>query len=217
VRVDANMFRRDVNNYADDAQLLSTGISFPVAFKTAILYGADGKIEVPHWGPASGFVSYSYIVGNAFYPVTGGLFLGDDAASAVTQLTGHFPDSQDQRNTVRARARYQITPRLWMALGADYNTGLPFAPDLTPQQYATEYGQVVINHLNFNRQRISPYFTQNLSLGADLYQREKRTVRFQGDIANVGNTLELIDFGGLFSGNAIGPGRQYTFRMVATF
>ncbi|MGB8536122.1 MAG: TonB-dependent receptor plug domain-containing protein [Acidobacteriaceae bacterium] len=217
VRVDANMFRRDVNNYADDSQLLSTGISFPISFRTAILYGAEGKIEVPHWGPFSGFASYSYIVGNAFFPVTGGLFLGDDAASAVTQLTGHFPDSQDQRNTVRARARYQIAPRLWMALGADYNTGLPFEPDLTPQQYATEYGQVVINHLNFNRQRVNPYFTQNLSVGADIFKREKCTLRFQGDIANVSNTLELIDFGGLFSGNAIGPGRQYTFRTVATF
>jgi hypothetical protein len=104
-----------------------------------------------------------------------------------------------------------------MALGADYNSGLPFQPDLTPQQYATEYGPVVINHLNFNRQRINPYFTQSLSLGADLYKREKLVVRFQGDIANVSNTLEVIDFGGLFSGNAIGPGRQYTFRMTTTF
>ena len=47
----------------------------------------------------SGFLSYSYEVGNAWFPVTGGLFLGDDAAAAATQLSGHFPDSQDQRNT----------------------------------------------------------------------------------------------------------------------
>jgi hypothetical protein len=104
-----------------------------------------------------------------------------------------------------------------MALGADYNTGLPFEADLTAQQYATEYGQVVINHLNFNRQRISPYFTQNISVGADVFKREKYALRFQGDIANVSNTLEVIDFGGLFSGNAIGPGRQYTFRLATTF
>ena len=97
LRVDANMFRRDVNNYADDSQLLSTGISFPIAFRKAIIYGAEGKLEIPHWGPFSGFASYSYIVGNAWNPVTGGLFLGDDAASALTQTTGHFPDSQDQR------------------------------------------------------------------------------------------------------------------------
>jgi hypothetical protein len=217
LRVDTNMFRRDVNNYADDSQLLSTGISFPIAFRKAVLYGAEGKIEVPHWGPFSGFVSYSYIVGNAFNPVTGGLFLGDDASAALTQTTGHSPDSQDQRQTIRTRGRYQIAPRLWIALGADYNTGLPFEPDLTAQQYATEYGQVVINHLNFDRQRISPYFTQNVSVGADVYQHEKLAMRFQGDVANVGNTLEVIDFGGLFSGNAIGPGRQYTFRLVTSF
>jgi hypothetical protein len=217
VRVDANMFRRDVNNYADDSQLLSTGISFPIAFRYAILYGAEGKIETPNWGRFSGFASYSYIVGNAWNPVTGGLFLGDDATDAVTQTTGYSPDSQDQRNTVRARVHYQATPRLWFAVGADYNTGLPFEADLTPQQYATEYGQTVINHLNFDRGRISPYFTQNLTVGADLLKREKFTTRFQGDIANIGNTLELIDFGGLFSGNAIGPGRQYTFRILTTF
>jgi outer membrane receptor for Fe3+-dicitrate len=214
LRLDANVFRRDVNNYADDSQILSTGISFPVAFDHAILYGAEGKLEVLHWGRWSGFASYSYIVGNAWFPVTGGLFLGDDA---INPTTGHFPDSQDQRNTVRARIRYQVVPRLWVAVGADYNTGLPFQPDLTPQQYATEYGQVVINHLNFNRDRILPYFTQNASVGVDLYQHEKRSVRFQADVANIGNTLEVIDFGGLFSGNAIGPARQYTFRLVTNF
>ena len=81
VRVDANMFRRDLNNYADDSQLLSTGISFPISFRKAIIYGAEGKLETPNWGRFSGFASYSYIVGNAWYPVTGGLFLGDDASA----------------------------------------------------------------------------------------------------------------------------------------
>jgi Carboxypeptidase regulatory-like domain len=214
LRLDANMFRRQVNNFADDSQILSTGISFPIAFDHAILYGGEAKLEVLRWGRFSGFASYSYIVGNAWFPVTGGLFLGDDA---INPTTGHFPDSQDQRNTVRSRVRYQVAPRFWIAVGADYNSGLPFQPDLTPQQYATEYGQVVINHLNFNLGRINPYFTQNASVGADLYQREKRSIRFQGDVANLGNTLEVIDFGGLFSGNALGPGRQYTARLVTTF
>jgi hypothetical protein len=214
LRLDANMFRRQVNNYADDSQILSTGISFPIAFDHAILYGAEAKLQLVQWKGFSGFASYSYIVGNAWFPVTGGLFLGDDA---INPTTGHFPDSQDQRNTVRARFRYQVVPRLWVALGCDYNTGLPFQPDLTPQQYAAEYGQVVVNHLNFNRDRISPYFTQNASVGVDLYQREKRSVRFQADAQNLSNTLELIDFGGLFSGNAIGPARQYSFRLVTSF
>jgi hypothetical protein len=214
LRLDTNMFRRDVNNYADDNQVLSTGISFPIAFSKAILYGAEAKLEVLQWGRFSGFASYSYIVGNAWFPVTGGLFLGDNA---INPTSGHFPDSQDQRNTVRGRVRYQLAPRMWIAVGADYNTGLPFQPDLTPRQYATEYGQAVINHLNFNRDRISPYFTENASVGAVLYQHEKRSLRLQADAQNLSNKLELIDFGGLFSGNALGPSRQYTFRLVTTF
>ena len=217
LRLDTNMFRRDVNNYADDSQILSTGISFPIAFDKGILYGAEAKLEVLRWGRFSGFASYSYIVGNVWNPVTGGLFLGDDATGATSDLTGHFPDSQDQRNTVRARVRYQVAPRLWFAVGADFNSGLPFEADLTPQQYATEYGQVVVSHLNFNLGRINPYLTENVSVGADLYQHEKRSVRLLADVQNLSNKLEVIDFGGLFSGNALGPSRQYTFRLVTTF
>jgi hypothetical protein len=217
LRLDTNMFRRDVNNYADDSQVLSTGISFPIAFRRAIIYGAEAKLEVQRWGRFSGFASYSYIVGNVWNPITGGLFLGDDATGATSDLSGHFPDSQDQRNTVRARVRFQVAPRLWIAVGADYNSGLPFEADLSPQQYAAEYGQAVINHLNFNLGRINPYFTQNASVGIDLYQHEKRSVRLQADGENLSNTLEVIDFGGLFSGNALGPSRQYTFRLVTTF
>ena len=90
LRMDANMFRRQVSNYADDSQILSTGISFPIAFDHAILYGADAKLQLLEWKGFSGFASYSYIVGNAWFPVTGGLFLGDDA---INPTTGHFPDS----------------------------------------------------------------------------------------------------------------------------
>jgi hypothetical protein len=216
LRLDANMFRRDVNNYADDDAILNSSIGFPIAFKSAVLYGAEGKLEVLHWGRFSGFASYSYIVGNCWLPVSGGLLLG--SVNSVGQpLTGHIPDSQDQRQTIRTRVRYQVAPRLWFAVGADYNSGLPFEADLTPQQYADEYGQVMVNHLNFNLGRISPYFTQNASVGIDLYQQEKKSLRFQADATNLGNTLEEIDFGGLFSGNALGPARQFTLRLVSTF
>jgi hypothetical protein len=225
LRLDANTFRRQMSNYSDDDAILNSTIGFPIAFRKAVLYGAEAKLEVLHWGRFSGFGSYSWIVGNCWLPVVGGLLLGSVNGVAVgpngnlvnTQLTGHIPDSQDQRQTIRGRMRYQVAPRLWIAAGADYNSGLPFEPDLSPQQYALQYGQVMVNHLNFNRDRILPYFTQNASVGVDLYKHEKRSVRFQGDVANLGNRLELIDFGGLFSGNAIGPARQYTFRLGTTF
>jgi len=216
-RFDANYFRRYVNNYADDDQILSTAVSFPIAFRKAILYGAEGKLELPHWRRFSGFVSYSYIVGNAWFPVTGGLFLGDDAVNATTQLTGHFPDSQDQRNTARMRIRYQLTSRLWIAGGPEYGSGLPFDFEGTYQQALAEYGPAVVNRININSGRIKPTLAVDAAAGADLYKKENRSLRLQADGENLNNRLNVIDFGGLFSGNAIGPPRSYSLRLAATF
>ncbi len=217
LRVDANMFRRDSSNYANDDQILNTGVSFPIAFRKAVIYGAEGKLEVPDWRGFSGFLSYSYQVGNAWFPVTGGLFLGQDAVDATTQLTGHFPDSQDQRNTVRGRGRYQLTPRLWLAAGAQYNSGLPFDFNGNEQQALAEYGPQVTARINFNRGRIYPAFKANASAGADLYKSDQLDIELQADGENLNDVLDVIDFGGLFSGNAVGPPRSFMLRLTTTF
>jgi hypothetical protein len=216
-RLDANYFRRYVNNFADDDQILNTAVSFPIAFRKAIIYGAEGKLELPRWNRFSGFVSYSYAVGNVWLPVTGGLFVGSDAVNSSTQLTGHFPDSQDQRNTIRARIRYQLISRVWLAAGAEYGSGLPFAFTGTYNQAVTEYGLQVANRINFADGRIKPTLSVDVSAGLELYKKEKHSLRLQGDVADLNNRLNVIDFGGLFSGNAIGPPRSYSVRLAATF
>ena len=216
-KLDINYFRRDVDNYADDDQIDNTSISFPIAFRKAIIYGAEGKLDLPDWRKFSGFVSYSYEVGNAWNPVTGGLFLGDDATAAETQLSGHFPDSQDQRDTVRGRLRYQVHRRIWLAAGIQYDTGLPFEFDGDPSTVLAEYGQQVLNRINFDRGRIDPSLQVNASAGADLYSSERVHVQLQADGQNLNDVLDVIDFGGLFSGNAIGPPRNYLLRLTTTF
>ncbi|MGH9586904.1 MAG: hypothetical protein ACRD3F_08115 [Acidobacteriaceae bacterium] len=42
-------------------------------------------------------------------------------------------------------------------------------------------------------------------------------VRLQADGRNLNNVLDVIDFGGLFSGNAIGPPRSFGLRLTTTF
>ena len=214
VRLDANYFRRLVNNYADDDQIENTTISFPIAFRKAVIYGAEAKLDVLDWRGFSGYLSYTYTLGNAWFPVTGGLFLGDDA---TIPTTGHFPDSQDQRNTVRGRGRYQITSRFWIAGGIQYDTGLPFDFDGDPAEVLAQYGQQVLDRINFSRGRIYPAFQVNASAGADVYTSDRMKLRFQVDGQNLTNILNVIDFGGLFSGNAIGPSRSYALRLTTTF
>jgi hypothetical protein len=217
VKLDANYFRRVVANYADDDQIDNTTISFPIAFRKSIIYGAEAKIDVPDWKRFSGTASYSYTVGNAWFPVTGGLFLGDAAAAAETQLSGHFPDSQDQRNTVRGRLRYRVQPRFWIAGGVQYDTGLPFDFDGDPATVLAEYGRAVLDRINFNRGRIDPTLQFNASAGAEIYKSDRVSMELQADGQNLSNVLDVIDFGGLFSGNAIGPGRSVLMRLTTTF
>jgi hypothetical protein len=217
LRLDANYYRRYSNNYADDDQLLSTAIAFPIAFRKAIIYGAEGKLEIPHWGRFSGFVSYSYMVGNAWFPVTGGLFLGQDAISAGTQLTGHFPDTQDQRNTLRTRLRYRTSSRTWIAGGAEYGSGMPFEFTGTSEQAVAQYGPAMVERVDFARGRVRSSFAVDVSAGAELYRRDQWLTTLQADIRNLNNRLNVLDFGGLFSGNAIAPPRSYMLRLQTSF
>ncbi len=222
VKLDTNYFRRAADNFADDDQIDNTTISFPIAFQKAIVNGAEAKLDLPEWKKLSGFVSYSYELGNAWNPVTGGLFLG---ANAQIPTTGYFPISQDQRNTVRGRLRYQIAPRFWIAGGVQFDSGLPFQfqcdPSLTLDQcIANEvqtYGQQVVNRVNFAQGRIYPTFQVNASAGADVYKSERLNMRFQIDGQNLTNVVDVIDFGGLFSGNAIGPSRSVMMRLTTNF
>ncbi len=62
-----------------------------------------------------------------------------------------------------------------------------------------------------------PHFKLNASLGADIYKSERLNMKFQVDGLNLTNVLEVIDFGGLFSGNAIGPSRSFALRLSSTF
>ena len=217
VRIDTNYFRRFFSNFADDNQLQNTTVAFPISFHKAIIYGMEGKLEVPAWHRLSGFASYSWQVGNVWFPVSGGLFLGADASDAATQLSGHFPNTQDQRNSVRARARYQAASRLWFAAGVQYNSGLPFEFDGSPDTVLAQYGREVLARLNFNRGRILPSTLFNASAGAALHHSERFTTTLQADGENLADTLDLLDFSGLFSGNAIGPPRSFSLRLTTNF
>jgi hypothetical protein len=217
IRLDANYFRRLVKNFADDDQIQNTTISFPISFRKSIIYGAEARLSVPDWRGFSGFLSYSYNVGNVWFPATGGLFLGPDALAAALQLGGHFPNTQDQRTTVRGGVRYQVKPRFWLAAGIQYDSGLPFEFDGNPETVLEQYGQQVLDRINFNRGRIYPSFLVSASAGADIYKSERVNMRIQADGQNLTNVLNVMDFGGLFSGNAIGPSRSFALRLTTEF
>ena len=117
LKLDLNFYDRVFDNYADDDVLFDTGVSFPIAFRRGAIHGIEAKLDLPNWRRLSGQVSYSNMVGFGYTPVTGGLFLGDEASDALAN-SGRFAVSQDQRNTISTRFHYQVVSRAWVAFGS---------------------------------------------------------------------------------------------------
>ncbi len=218
LRLDASIFRRDFHNYSDDDVLLQTGVSFPIAYAKARIYGEEVRIEVPHWDRFSGFVSYSNQSGYGQGPITGGLFLGSDASAGLTD-TGKFAVSQDQRNTLRSRVRFDAGHRVWFATGAAYGSGLPadLSENTDVPTLIAQYGAAVVSHVNFTKERVSPNFSLDLGMGAELYHKESRSVQFQLQAVNVTDRLNVINFASAFSGTAIAMPRSLSARLRVAF
>jgi len=216
LKLDINYYDRSFDNFADDDLLLNTGVSFPIAFRRGKIYGAEAKAEIPNWGRISGYASYSYMVGFGYTPVTGGLFLGTDATDALAN-SGRFPVSQDQRNTVSARIRGQVSARIWAAFGGSYGSGLPTEFDGTLDEAVQQFGAAIVSRVNFERGRVRPSLALDASVGADLINRERLKLRLQADAQNLNNRINVINFAGLFSGTGIAPPRSYALRLQAEF
>lgn len=209
--VSANVFRRNLRNFADDDVLLNTGISFPIALSSARIYGAESQLILPQWGPVSAWVSYSYQVASAQLPAVGGLFLGEDASDELNSHSRTWV-SQDQRHTIHGQVRYQPRTKFWMAVGATYGTGLPveLAEDDDPAKLVEEFGQAVVDRVNLDAGRVRAMLSVDVSTGIELYRKETRAIRVQADVRNLNDRLNVINFASLFSGTAIGAPRTFS-------
>ena len=218
LRVDGAWFRRRLHNFADDSLLLNTGVSFPIAFAKAEIHGYEAKIEIPSWGPFSGFVSFTNLLGLGRLPVAGGLFLGDEVEELL-EGKGSFPISQDQRNTVRWGLRWQPHPRVWFAWGGSYNSGLPFEIEGPTNRdfIARQYGPRTLSQINFERGRVRPSSSLDLSMGLEVFRSERAQVRLQADVFNVTDRFNVINFSGVFSGTALSAPRNVAVRLQTEF
>ncbi len=217
LRLDANVFRRDFHQYSDDDVLLDTGISFPIAFTKARTFGEEIRLEVPQWWRFSGFLSYANQAGYGQGPITGGLFLGSDAANALTD-TSKFAVTQDQRNLVHGRVRFQAPQRIWLALGGQYGSGLPAdIGNAKPSDLLTEFGQQILDRVDFTRGRVKSNLSFDLAAGAEIVRKEHRSATLQIQVANLANRLNVINFASLFSGTGVAAPRSVSANAKFTF
>lgn len=217
LRIDANVFRRDLRNYSDDDVLLNTGVSFPIAFARARIIGEELRMEVPHWGRWSGYLSYANQSGIGQGPITGGLFLGSDAGDQLKD-TSKFAVSQDQRNTARARVRFSAPRRVWFAVGGQYGSGLPADTGGADRAaLVAQYGAAIVDRVNLERGRVRPSLSVDAGAGVELYHKEQRSVTFQVEAANLNDRVNVINFESLFSGTAVAPPRSFSAHVRVSF
>lgn len=218
VRVAVNLFLRSFRNYGDDDTLLNTGVSFPIADSSAQIRGEECSLYLPEWHGLLLDANYSNQIGIASGPVTGGLLIGAEGADDLS-TTDKFPISQDQRNTVRARARWTPLPLLWFGLHLAYNSGLPVELDDEADmgQLRSAYGDRVLSKIDFDRGRVRPWSSTDLSVGTHLLRRGDRDLSLEVQVTNISNGLHVVNFASLFSGTALASPRASTVRLRYAF
>jgi outer membrane receptor for Fe3+-dicitrate len=85
------------------------------------------------------------------------------------------------------------------------------------QDAIAQYGQAIVDRVDFARGRVKPSLSIDASAGVDLWKHDQVATRLQADVQNLNNRLNLINFAGLFSGNTVAPPRSYSARLQATF
>jgi hypothetical protein len=206
-----------LDNFADDDVLFNTGVGFPIAFRSAQITGTEVKLHVPRWRTLSAVVGYSLMHATADPPITGGLFVGEEAEEAL-EPGERFAISQDQRHTLRARVSNRFNSSLWLALAASYDSGLPVEEFEDDRDEALEqFGERIVERVNFDSGRVRPSFAIDASAGLALLKRGSRSIDLQIDVRNLANRLNVINFAGLFSGTAIGAPRSVALRLRAAF
>jgi outer membrane cobalamin receptor len=217
VRLDAALFTRRMTDVADDDLLLNTGVSFPIAFHRAEITGAEIKLELRRWKNISGSLGYSHLHGVGELPITGGLFLGEEGRTRLAS-TERFPVTQDQRHTIRGRATCQFSSSGWIALAGSYGSGLPFEDfEDTPEEAVEQFGQRVVDRVNFVTGRVRPSASFDASAGIVITKSAKHAVRLQAEVRNLTNRFDVINFAGLFSGTALAAPRSVAVRMRVDF
>jgi hypothetical protein len=165
-------------------------------------------------------LSYANQSGVGQGPITGGLFLGSDAANALTN-TSKFAVTQDQRNTLRGRIRFEAPRRTWLALSTEYGSGLPVDLGTVDQNLLNfllaQYGPAIFNQVDFVRGRVRPNYSVDLAGGAELYRKEQRSAAFQIQVSNLADRVNVINFASLFSGTAVAPPRSVSARLRLSF
>lgn len=220
LRVNLTAYQKRIANFSDKEQFFETGVIFPIAISAGRVTGEEVRIESTNIGGFHGFLSYANARAYGVTPINGGLFLGEDPQDL--QVSGlKFANDHDQRNELQFQGGYtHRRTGVYAIFNGRYDSGVPtdVEPGTTLAQFVADgFDPRLYNEINFQRGRVKPRLILDLSIGADLFQKERTSLNFQFDVQNLTNELFLYNFESVFSGTHVGYPRLMSARLSLRF
>jgi outer membrane receptor protein involved in Fe transport len=218
-RLNLTIYQKRIKNFSDKDQFFDTGVIFPITISSGRVTGEELRLESTDIHGFRTFVSYANARAYGVTPINGGLFLGED--TQALDITGlKFANDHDQRNELQFQVSYNHPKGFYAIFNGRYDSGVPtdVEPGTTLSDFtAAGFDPRFYNEVDFQRNRVRPRTVLNLSIGADLLQRERTSLNVQFDIQNLTNELFLYNFESVFSGTHVGFPRLFSGRVAVRF
>lgn len=220
LRLNLTVYQKRIKNFSDKDQFIETGVIFPIAIASGRVTGEEIRIESTDIKGFHGSVSYSNSHAYGVTPIIGGLFLGEDPQELQTRGV-KFSADHDQRNSAQFQFGYNHRPTgFYATFGGRYDSGVPtdvLLGTTLADFIADGFDPRLYNEIDFQRGRVRPRTILDLSVGADLMQKERVAMNVQFDVQNLTNELFLYNFQSVFSGTHVGPPRLFSGRLSLRF
>lgn len=219
-RLNATAYQKRITNFSDKDQFFDTGVIFPITISSGRVTGEELRLESADIGGFRTFVSYANARAYGVTPINGGLFLGE-SVNTLNEPGLKFPNDHDERNAVQFQASYTHRPTgIYAIFGGRYDSGYPTGvePGTTLSEFTAQgFDPRLYSQIDFSRGRVRPRAILNISVGADLLQKERTALNLQFDVQNLTNRLFLYNFESVFSGTHIGFPRLLSGRISLRF
>src|ERR1041385_1870982 len=219
-RLNLTVYQKRIENFSDKDQFFETGVIFPIAISSGRVTGEELRLESTDIPGFHTFISYANSRAFGVTPITGGLFLGEDPQDLF--LHGlKFANDHDQRNEAQFQVSYNHRPSgLYASFSGRYDSGVPvdIEPGTTLADFVAQgFDPRLFDKIDFQRGRVRPRTILDLSVGADLMQKERVSMNVQFDVQNLTNELFLYNFESVFSGTHVGYPRLFSGRLSLRF
>ena len=219
-RLNLTVYQKRIENFSDKDQFFETGVIFPISISSGRVTGEEVRLESTDVHGFHGFASYANARAYGVTPINGGLFLGENPTNLF--LSGFkFANDHDQRNEAQFQLSYNHRPSgIYASFSGRYDSGVPVdvEPGTTLADFVADgFDPRLYDKIDFQRGRIRPRTIFDISVGADLMQKERVSLNIQFDVQNLTNELFLYNFESVFSGTHVGYPRLFSGRLSLRF